>query len=320
MSLTPSNLLLTLGFFWSYGLTSASGHTVLLNNGVEMPLLSVQPEKYSPGDIAGIVKLALQTGIHGIDAATFKQCQLRVGDALKGVQRNSYFLTSGIMLEQNISGASAYADSTEMLQSTLENLGVQYVDLMVASRPTTTCQAIQEQWRALEDFHKAGKARAIGLRVFCPASLKCLMQTAQVTPVLNQIFYHVGMGVDPEGFKSAFNEVGAAIQSIRALDSGELVSGKLVTDIGKAHAWSGAQVSVRWVLERNVSISMPMSKKEHMEEALAMLQPTRNPFTAGELKQLDDATSPHDCPVFCPSTSICPPLDNKTGEAESLVV
>eukprot|EP00931_Biecheleriopsis_adriatica_P090272 TRINITY_DN64288_c0_g1_i1.p1 TRINITY_DN64288_c0_g1~~TRINITY_DN64288_c0_g1_i1.p1 ORF type:complete len:309 (+),score=57.15 TRINITY_DN64288_c0_g1_i1:51-977(+) len=282
-------------------------HTVL-NNGVKMPMLAVQPEKYPPQSIEGIVKTALQTGINSIDAATFSYCQLRVGAALKGVQRNSFFLTAGIMLEQNISSTSAYAAATGELHSTLSNLGMQYVDLMVVSRPATTCGAIQEQWRALEDFYAAGKARAIGVRVFCPASLKCIMTTAKVTPALNQIFYHVGMGADPEGFKSAFNEAGAATQSIRALDSGELVSGKLVTSIGKAHKWSGAQVSMRWVLDHDVSLSTPMSSQEHMEEALALFQ---DHLTPDELSVLDNATSPSDCPVFCPSSKMCPPLEEQ---------
>ena len=44
---------------------------------------------YAPEDIEGLVKMALETGITGIDAATFEQCQLRVGAALKGVQRLS---------------------------------------------------------------------------------------------------------------------------------------------------------------------------------------------------------------------------------------
>lgn len=272
-------------------------------------MLAVQPEKYSPGDIEGIVRMALHTGINAIDAATQEQCQLRVGSALKGVRRNSYFLTSGIMLEQNISSTSAYATANSHLQSTLENLGVQHVDLMVVSRPATTCAAIQEQWRALEDFYAAGKARAIGVRVFCPASLKCMMQTAKVTPALNQIFYHVGMGVDPEGFKSAFQASGAVTQSIRALDSGELVSGKLVSSIGRARGWSGAQVSMRWVLDRGVSLSTPMSNRTHMEEALAILQ---DHLTPDELARLDNATSPKDCPVFCPSSRMCPPLEQLT--------
>merc|ERR1719240_1191694 len=105
---------------------------------------------------------------------------------------------------------------------------------MVLSRPATTCSSIQEQWRALENFYAAGNARAIGLRVFCPASLKCMMETAKVAPALNQIFYHNGMGVDPEGFRSAFNESGTVTQSIRALDARELVTNELVNRSGKA--------------------------------------------------------------------------------------
>eukprot|EP00973_Karenia_brevis_P091240 12406514-Karenia_brevis.AAC.1 len=74
--------------------------------------------------------MALRTGITGIDAATFEQCQLRVGAALKEVPRNKYFLTAGIMLEQNVSSSSAYATAANLLQSTLTNLGVHYVDVM----------------------------------------------------------------------------------------------------------------------------------------------------------------------------------------------
>lgn len=283
-------------------------HTVL-NNDMKMPMLSVQPEKYPLEDIEGITKMALRTGINAIDAATQEQCQLRVGAALKGVQRNSFFLTSGIMLQQNISSTSAYVTATSRLKSALSNLGMQYVDLMVVSRPATTCASIQEQWRALEDFYAAGRARAIGVRMFCPASLRCIMQKAKVTPALNQMFYHVGMGVDPEGFKSAFNESGVMTQSIRALDSGELVSGALVSSIGAAHGWSGAQVSMRWIIDRGVALSTPMSNRTHMEEALAIFQ---DHLTPDELAQLDNATSPKDCPVFCPASKMCPPFEQVT--------
>merc|ERR1712048_1255436 len=108
-----------------------------------------------------------------------------------------------------------------------------------------------------------------------------------------------GMGVDPEGFKSAFNATGTVTQSIRALDSGELVSGTLVTRIGKPHGWSGAQAAMRWVLDRGVSLSTPMSSQAHMEEAQAIFQ---DHLTTDGLAQLDNATSPKDCPVMCPSS------------------
>merc|ERR1712039_300039 len=107
--------------------------------------------------------------------------------------------------------------------------------------------------------------------------------------------------------KSAFNKSGAVTQSVRALDSGELVSGKLVEKIGKAHGWSGAQVAMRWILDRGVSLSTPMSSQKHMEEAMAIFE---DHLTPDELAQLDNATTPKDCPVFCPSSKMCPPLED----------
>lgn len=295
-----------------------SGYTyTVLNNDVKLPMLTTQPEKYPPEKIQGIVKLALKAGVNSIDTGSFDRPKVRVGAALKGVPRNSYFLTSSIMLDQNASSSTAYATANGLLRSTMSQLGLKQVDLMLLSRPATTCASIQEQWRALEDFYADGKARAIGVRVYCPASLTCLLQTAKVVPALNQIFYHVGMGIDPEGFKSAFAESGVLTQSIRALASGELINGKLQAEMGKAHGWSAAQVSMRWVLDRGAALNTPMSNATHMAEALALFQDHLNPE---ELAQLDSATTPVDCPVFCPSSKMCPPLEDlKTIEDLTVV-
>lgn len=278
---------------------------VTLNNGVKMPMLALEPEKYPQKQIEGIVKLALHTGIHSIDAGAHKSCQLGVGAALDGVERNSYFLTSAILLDANISASSAYALATQNAQSALSALRVDHVDLMLVSSPATSCKAIQEQWRALEHFYAAGKAKAIGVRVYCPSSLKCLMQTATVAPALNQIFYHVGMGPDPDGFISAFNASASVTQSIRALDSGshELINGTLVSGIGKAHGWSGAQVSMRWILDHGAALVTTTSSQTHMEEAVAIF---KDHLTQDEMKELDLAKSPQDSPTFAP----CPPVDS----------
>merc|ERR550539_1525462 len=51
----------------------------------------------------------------------------------------------------------------------------------------------------MEEFYKAGKAKAIGVSNYCPSSIECIMKKATVTPAVNQVQYHVGMGVDPIG-------------------------------------------------------------------------------------------------------------------------
>lgn len=274
---------------------------VVLNNGVEMPLISLEPEKYPAENITGLVKLALETGIDSIDAAGHTSCQLSVGAALEGVERNKFFLTAAVLPGANISSSSAFDAVNASLHSTLARLRVSYVDLMLVGQPATSCMAMQEEWRAMEEFYHAGLARAIGLRMSCPASLECIWHTLRVIPAVNQMFYHVGMGPDPLHFISTFKWFGTVSSSIRSLGSGdpELISGKLVSDIGNAHGWSGAQVSMRWILDHGLALFLPLSKQSHMEEAVAILRDT---LTQDEMAELDMAKVPQDSPSpFCPS-------------------
>ena len=52
------------------------------------------------------------------------------------------------------------------------------------------------QWRALETLYEQKKARAIGVSNYCKECLQCLLKTANVMPMVNQVQYHVGMGAD----------------------------------------------------------------------------------------------------------------------------
>lgn len=52
---------------------------------------------------------------------------------------------------------------------------------------TLFCAAMQESWRAMEDFYHAKKARAIGVSNYCQSSFECIFKTANVTPAVNQV-------------------------------------------------------------------------------------------------------------------------------------
>lgn len=268
---------------------------VKLNNGVEMPMLSLGTWQYSSSTAEAAVKLALQAGFNHIDTAMNYNNQDGVGAALKGVDRKSYFLTTKVPPVQDAS--SAYAETTKDLDGDLTSLGLDYVDLMLIHGPARSCKATQEQWRALEDFYKAGKAKAIGVSNYCISSFDCVMETAKVTPALNQIAYHVGMGPDPEGLKSHGDKLGVVTQAYSPLGDGssELITGPLVSGIGKAHGWSGAQVSMRWILDNGVPLTTKTTKLSHMKEDLAIFSDS---LKDAEKKQLDNAKSPSGRPSW----------------------
>merc|ERR1719326_2610157 len=119
------------------------------------------------------------------------------------------------------------------METDLTQLGLAHVDLMLLHYPTRTndCKAMQEHWRAAEDFYKAGKARAVGVSNYCSYSLDCILETAKVVPAVNQLKLHVGMGPDPAGLKSYTESKGMVYMAYSPLGSGtsELISGELVT-------------------------------------------------------------------------------------------
>merc|ERR1712238_87987 len=116
-------------------------------------------------------------------------------------------------------------------------------------------------------------------------------QTMKVTPALNQIELHVGMGPDPSGIVSYAKAMGVQTQAYSPLGDGnsELITGSLVTSIGEAHGLSGAQVSMRWLIENDVALTTKTTKQSHMQQDLdifaALLEDT-------ERSTLNKATSP----------------------------
>jgi 2,5-diketo-D-gluconate reductase A len=266
--------------------------TIKLNTGAELPMVSLGTWQLDSATAETAVKTALQAGFNHIDTANNYNNQDGVGRALKGVDRSSYFLTTKVPPGNAAATAKA-------LQADLDQLGVEYVDLMLVHFPPfgNICGSMQAQWKAMEDFYKAGKAKAIGVSNYCVSSLECIAKTSTVTPAVNQVQFHVGMGSDPAGLKSYGDSKGIVTQAYSPLGDGtsELITGALVTGIGKAHNMTGAQVSLKWLIETGVPLSTKTTKVSHMEQDLAIfgfnLEDT-------EKSQLDKATSPKGKPSF----------------------
>lgn len=265
---------------------------VKLNNGVSMPMMSLGTWQYNPSTAQAAVSLALEVGFNHIDTANNYKNQDGVGAALKGVERSSYFLTTKVP-----AGDAAF--TRQALQDNLDQLGLDFVDLVLVHYPPQDgdCEQMQQQWAAMETFYKAGKARAIGVSNYCPSSLECIKKVAAVTPAVNQVQFHVGMGTDPIGLKSYCDEHDIHLQAYSPLGDGtsELITGDLVSGIGGTHNKTGAQVSLRWIYENGVSLTTKTTKESHMLEDLDVFHFA---FATEEKRQLDSATSPAGKPSF----------------------
>eukprot|EP00038_Savillea_parva_P006095 m.161630 g.161630 ORF g.161630 m.161630 type:complete len:312 (-) comp12099_c0_seq1:100-1035(-) len=242
--------------------------------GVELPMAGLGTWQYNTSEAYNATLMALQLGYTHIDTALGYNNQEGVGQAIidSGRERSSFFITS------KIPGGLNYSDATTTLEQALQQLKLDYVDLMLIHFPASWSgvggpAARVSEWKALEDFHKAGKAKAIGVSHYCPRHLKDIMAVATVPIAVNQVQYHVGMGsetanaTDDKAFCDANNITYESFSPLCGpCNTLELITGPLVTGIGKKYNKTGAQVSLKWIAQQGIPVIPKTDKKEHMLE------------------------------------------------------
>mmetsp|Transcript_31891 Transcript_31891/g.77756 ORF Transcript_31891/g.77756 Transcript_31891/m.77756 type:complete len:336 (+) Transcript_31891:42-1049(+) len=186
----------------------AAPKTIVLNNGVEMPLLSLGTAGFDDAESEEAVKLAYKAGIRAIDTAFNYYNQKGVGRGLKAVNRSEVFLVTKTTPcyhpqappRYNISNPIECAMQTEKdILSNLEQLQEEYIDLLLLHGPNQfgaasctkeTCALDAVQWGVYETMLKKGKVRAIGVSNYCSSCLSCLLGGGRVTPAVNQVECH----------------------------------------------------------------------------------------------------------------------------------
>jgi len=143
-----------------------------LSNGVEIPKLGLGTWLVSDNIAGQAVKDAVRLGYRHIDTAQAYGNENGVGVGIRtcGVNRQELFITTKLAAE-----VKSYKQALSAIDESLLKLRLEYVNLMIIHSPQPWKQfgekerffeGNREAWRALEEAHKAGKLRAIGLSNF----------------------------------------------------------------------------------------------------------------------------------------------------------
>lgn len=267
---------------------------------VDMPLLGIGTWQYNSALAANVTQTAFEVGYRHVDTAFVYQNQDGVGAALAatGLPRDQYFITT------KIPGGLSAEETRQNLDQCLQLLKTDYVDLMLIHFPASFSgqggpAGRKEEWLALEAWAKQGKARAIGVSHYCRRQIEDVLEVATVPIAVNQVQYHVGMGTAgplATDDKDFMQEKGILYESFSPLcgpcnppDNMELITGDLVTEIGRAHNKTGAQVALRWLVQQGIPVIPKSSKRAHIEEDGALFD---FELTKDEMARLTAATSP----------------------------
>jgi len=234
---------------------------VVLNNGVEMPILGFGVYQIPPAETERAVIDALSVGYRHLDTAAAYGNEEAVGRAIRrsGLPRDQVFVTTKLWVQDH----PAEQNTLQACAESLRKLGLEYIDLYLIHQPFGDCYG---EWRAMEQLHRQGSVRAIGVSNFFPDRVVDLANHNEVVPAVNQIETH------PYYQRADEQELLAAL-GIQTESWGPFAEGRnnlfqdpVLTPIAAVHDKSVAQVVLRWLVQRGVVVIPKSVRRERMEE------------------------------------------------------
>ncbi len=226
-----------------------------LYTGTQMPVMGLGTWQLTI-DTVETVMYALQLGYRLIDTSSDYGTQPGIGEALKksDIDRENIFLSTKVEEKDD-----AYART----KSNLEELGLEYVDLMLIHRPPPS-RVGENLWEGLIRAKNEGLTRDIGVSNYSIDLIEQLIETSGEIPVVNQIewspFGH------SEEMKQYCDEKGIIIQAYSPLTRAKRLGDPALIEIAEQYAKSPAQILIRWNLQLGTIPIPKANKKQHLEE------------------------------------------------------
>jgi 2,5-diketo-D-gluconate reductase A len=236
--------------------------TVTLNNGVPMPILGYGVYQIPAEQTEQAVTDALAAGYRHIDTAAAYGNEEAVGRAIKssGIPREELFVTTKLWVHDG-----GEAGTKQAFDTSLQRLGLDHLDLYLIHQPFGD---VYSSWRAMQDLHREGLIKAIGVSNFYPDRLVDLIDHNEIPPAVNQVETHPFF--QRADYQALMRERGVQIESWGPLAEGrnDLFSNATLSGIGEAHGKSVAQVVLRWLVQRGVVVIPKSVRPERMAENL----------------------------------------------------
>lgn len=234
-----------------------------LNDGNTIPQLGLGVFLVDPAEAERIVLDALEVGYRHIDTAMIYKNEEGVGRAIaaSGIPREELFITTKLWnSDQGTDSARAALDTS------LEKLGLDHVDLYLIHWPAPKYGKHVESWQTLVELREAGLARSVGVSNFMTRHLDDLAAASPVAPVVNQVELHPAF---QQRELRAFQEPrGILTESWGPLGQGKYELEELpgFADIAAAHGKSVQQVAIRWHIQEGLIVFPKTTKRERMVE------------------------------------------------------
>uniref|UniRef100_A0A5B7AKA1 Putative non-functional NADPH-dependent codeinone reductase 2-like isoform X1 n=1 Tax=Davidia involucrata TaxID=16924 RepID=A0A5B7AKA1_DAVIN len=251
---------------------------------------------------------AIKLGYRHFDAASVYHSEPPLGEAIAEAlrlglieSRDELFITSKLWC------SDAHHDRVlPALQHTLQNLGLEYLDLYLIHFPVSLNPGnfevpfnkedllpmdFKSVWEAMEECHRLGLSKNIGVSNFSCKKLNQLLLTSKIPPAVNQV--EISPVWQQKKLREFCEEKGIHVTAYSPLGARGTVWGTnqvmdcdVLKEIAEAKGKTIAQVCLRWVYEQGVSVLVKSFNKERMKENLDIFDWKLSPEECHEINQI----------------------------------
>ncbi|RDW63351.1 aldo-keto reductase-3 [Coleophoma cylindrospora] len=243
----------------------------------------------SPQNTTEAVSLAIQAGYRQIDGAAIYRNEVAVGkgiaEGLKkaNLTREEIWVTSKLWNDHH--GDVKLAE--EALSKTLEDLGLDYLDLYLMHWPVGTppgekpSLSYVETWKSMIALPKE-KVRNIGISNFSPAQLTEIIAKTGVKPFAHQMEMHPYL--PQSAWLATHKALGISVTAYSPLGNSNpiyrpgkdapppLLKNDEMLEIASSTNCTPAQVALKWGMERGTSVIPKSAHEVHFVENLQALE------------------------------------------------
>lgn len=260
--------------------------SVTLNNGVLMPIIGFGVFQIPAEQTQEAVEQALAAGYRHLDTASSYGNEEAVGAAIRasGVPREELFVTTKLWI-QATSGEEVVKRAFD---ASAQRLGLDHLDLYLIHQPFGDYYSA---WRAMEQLHREGAIKAIGVSNFHGDRLVDLIERNEITPAVDQVETH------PFHARFADQELmaqhGVQIESWGPFAEGknDLFTNPTLAAIGQEHGKSVAQVVLRWLTQRQVVVIPKSVRPDRMAQNLDIFDFELTDAQMDQIASLDTGAS-----------------------------
>ena len=262
---------------------------ITLNDGNKIPAVGFGVFLIpADGPTYDAVLTALKAGYRHIDTAAAYFNEADVGRAVRdsGIPREEIFITSKLWLQDY-----GYKAAKKGLETSLEKLGMDYVDLYLLHQPYGD---VAGAWKALEEAKAAGKIRSIGVSNMTPKIWKEFVPQFETIPAVNQVECH------PFFQQRELRELLAGddvkIEAYQPLGHGDasLLAHPAITRLAEKYGKNAGQVIPRFEVQDGLIVLPKSTNPERIAGNLDIFDFALTEDEMAELHSLDTGRGSHD--------------------------